>query len=178
MGLFLQTAILPHCGEEKARLAVEALAQADQDLCLEASGCRFFPCDKGVQILFNENCCGYDALAKGLSEKTGLAVMLLYIYDEDFWGYFFYENGTELDRFTPMPDYFGNAPDGPDASGNCALIASRFEIPEETAAAYLFPWTDEDMEGERKAFDDDEFCVGDCWQMADFMSKLGWPYQS
>lgn len=28
----------------------------------------------------------------------------------------------------------------------------------------------------RKAYPDDEFGMGDCWQMADFMRKLGLPY--
>ena len=176
MGLFLQTAILPSCGEEKARSAVSALAQKDSTLDLDVSGCKFFSDNNGVQVLFNEYCAGYDSLAKGLSELAGTPVMLLYIYDEDFWGYFFYENGAELDRFTPIPDYFGEE-SGPDASGNSTLIAERFGVPEEVVARYLTVWTDEDFESERKASEDDEFIAGDCWQMADFMAKLGWTYR-
>ncbi|MDE6589753.1 MAG: hypothetical protein K2K53_05295 [Oscillospiraceae bacterium] len=175
MGLFLQTAILPRCGEETARSAVTALAQRDGSLELDVSGCRFIPSDKGMQILFNDSCAGYDSLSGGLSELTGGPVMLLYIYDEDFWGYFYCENGKELDRFTPMPDYFGEVED-PEPSGNSALIAERFGVPEEVVARYLVTWTDGDFEGARKASPDEEFPVGDCWQMADFMAKLGWPY--
>lgn len=175
MGLFLQTAILPGCGEEKARSAVSALAQKDGSLELDVSGCKFFSSSKGVQILFNENCAGYDSLSDGLSELTAGPVMLLYIYDGDFWGYFFCDNGTELDRFTPMPDYFGEDED-PGPSGNAALIAERFGVPEEVVARYLVEWTDEDFEGEHRACEDDEFHIGDCWQTVDFMAKLGWSY--
>ena len=28
-----------------------------------------------------------------------------------------------------------------------------------------------------KAYEGDEFTLGDCWQMADFMRKLGYPYE-
>lgn len=175
MGLFLQTAILPHCSEETAHSAIQSLAQKDTSLELDGAGCKFFSSSKGVQILFNEGCAGYDSLSDGLSKLTGSSILLLYIYDEDFWGYFFCENGTELDRFTPMPDYFGEVED-PDTP-NAALIAAHFGVSEEVVARYLITWTNEDLEGERKASDDDEFCVGDCWQMSDFMKKLGWPYR-
>ncbi len=177
MGLFLQTAILPTCGEEQSRRAIESLAQQDPSLELELTGCKFFPSGSGVQVLFNEGCAGYDALAGGLSKLVGGPVLLLYIYDEDFWGYFFCENGRELDRFSPMPDYFGDEVDFPDPSGNAALIAERFGVARDVVAPYLVTWTDEDFEGERKVSDDDECPMGDCWQMADFMEKLGWPYR-
>ena len=177
MGLFLQTAIVPDCDEGTARTALQNLAEReDLSMNLDVSGCRFSSNDKGVQVLFNDWCTGYGHLAENLSKETGRAVLLLYIYDDDFWGYFFWENGIELDNFAPLPDYFGEEETIPDLSGNAALIASRFNIPEEVAARYLITWSLDDLEGEKRAFDDDEFCIGDCWQMADFMAKLGWNY--
>ena len=178
MGLFLQTAIIPDCDEEAVRGALEGLAQGGNPMELDISGCRFSSNDKGVQVLFNEYCEGYGELAERLSKATGRAVLLLYIYDEDFWGYHFCENGVETDRFMPIPDYFGDESFA-DASGNAALLAARFNIPEEDAARYLIPWSPDDTDGleeGRKAFDNDEFPIGDCWQMVDFMAKLGWPY--
>ena len=177
MGLFLQTAILPGCSEETAHNALITLAQRDGALDLDASRCKLFLHPSGVQILFHEDCAGYDPLARGLSELTGTPVLLLYIYDGDFWGYFFYENGAQLDHFPPIPDYFGQQAQDFEPSGNSALIAQHFSVSEEIVARYLITWTDADMEEARKACDDDAFCTGDCWQMADFMAKLGWPYR-
>ena len=170
MGLFLQTAVIPGGDEKEVRGAVERLAQReDLDMNLDISGCRFSSNGKGVLVLFNDWCTGYENLAKSLSQETGKAVLLLYMYDGDFWGYFFWENGVELDNFSAVPDYFGEDERIPDLSGNPALIAARFNIPEEDAARYLVNWSLDDLDGEEKAFEDDEFPVGDCWQMADFM---------
>ena len=43
---------------------------------------------------------------------------------------------------------------------------------------YLRFWTEEVFEEEgKKAYADDEFDIGEDWQMADFMRKLGYPYE-
>ena len=177
MGLFLQTAIIPDGDEKTVRSVLEGLAQGENPMKLDMPECRFFSNDKGVQVLFNDWCTGYETLAKNLSKETGRAVLLLYIYDDDFWGYFFWENGVELDNFSTIPDYFGEKETMQDLSGNAALIAARFHIPEGVAARYLIAWSWDDQEEDRKAFEDDEFTIGDCWQMVDFMAKLGWPWR-
>lgn len=175
MGLFLQTAIIPNCDEETVRGALERLAPK-KDWGLDVSGCRFVSNDKGVQVLFNDYCSGYGELAEDLSKETSLGVLLLYIYDDDFWGYFFWENGVELDNFVPIPDYFGEEETTLDLSGNAALIAERFNTPEEVVARYLITWSLDDLEEGQKSSDEDEFPIGDCWQMVDFTAKLGWPW--
>ena len=206
MGLFLQTAIIPNADEKTARAALEALARgkdsveldlsgvpgaddaavrdaletlarSEDSMGLDVSGCRFSGSGKGVQVLFNDHCMGYERLAEALSRETGRPVLLLYIYDDDFWGYFFCEDGVILDQFMPIPEYFSDDPaEAVNAPGNAALIAERFHVPAETVAPYLTSWALDDLDGAEKAFEADEFPYGDCWQMVDFMAKLGWPW--
>ena len=106
--------------------------------------------------------------------------MQLYLYDDDFWGYFCCENGELLDEFNPMPDYFEEASEEERqrVAGNSALIAERFQVPEAEVAGYLKAWPEDilDADETEKAYESDEFSQGDCWQMADFMAKLGYPY--
>ena len=175
MGLFAQTAVIQNCDENTARTVLERLAP-EKDWNLDVSECKFVAKDKGVQILFNDWCSGYEEMAEVLSKETGRDVLLLYIYDGDFWGYFFCENGVLTDQFMPIPDYFDEDNPVTDASGNAALIAERFHVPEETVARYLTSWALDDLDGAEKACDADEFPYGDCWQIADFLAKLGWPW--
>ena len=176
MGLFLQTAIVPGGDEKTVRSVLEGLAP-QKDWNLNLSECKFVTNDKGVQILFNDYCMGYERMAEVLSKETGRDAMLLYIYDDDFWGYFFCENGVMLDQFMPIPEYFSDDPaEAVPAPGNAALIAERFHVPAETVAPYLTSWALDDLDGAEKAHEADEFPYGDCWQMVDFMAKLGWPW--
>ena len=104
MGLFLETAILPGCAEEQVRTALAALEGQDGLGQLKAAECQIKAQNGGVSVLFNEYCAGYEPFARALSAQLGRLVLYLYIYDEDFWGYFCCENGELLDEFNPMPD--------------------------------------------------------------------------
>ena len=66
MGLFLQTAIIPHCDENTARSVLERLAP-EKDWNLDVSECKFVSNDTGVQSLFNDWCSGYEEMAEVLS---------------------------------------------------------------------------------------------------------------
>lgn len=180
MGLFLQTAILPGCEVSQVREAVENVA--DWMDTLDPTQCSYRQLESGSIVLFNEDCCGYEELAIGLSEKLPFPVLLLYIYDGDFWGYYLYEKGKELDQFSPMPDYFEDCSpqEMQRCAGDSALLARYFSVEQGSIERYLRQWTP-DMaaqygEDEEKAYPDDEFGQCDCWQMADFMKKLGFPY--
>lgn len=182
MGLFLQTAIIKQCSEEKAR---EILSKLEGDeFELDTKQCQFDEKNGGVVILFNEDCiCAYDKLAKAVSAQTDGPVMVLFIYDDDFWGYYLYQNGKELDFFMPMPDYFGDIDEVPEeeiceCAGNSQVVAEAFGIEEASVKGYLKLW-DEEMLGnyDSKAYEDDEFGQCDCWQMADFMRRLGFSYE-
>lgn len=185
MGLFLQTAVIPNCKEAEARAVIEKIAGYTfgepyefSDLCAEE--CRYNENNTGVSILFNDGCAGYEGLAEAVSKELGKTVLLTYIYDEDFWGYFLYENGRELDRFCPMPDYFEeqSGEEREKMKGDASVISHYFGVDEASVTGYLCEWTEEMMDNyEEKAYEDDEFEQCDCWQMVDFMRKLGYPYE-
>ncbi len=179
MGLFLQTALVLNKNEAGIKAALERI-EKDASLDVVASECKFQSRQKGTAVLLNENCMGYEELAETLSDELVRPVLLLYIYDEDFWGYYFYENGKSLDCFQTVPDYFsdGSEEEALAAVGNSGLIAKYFGIEESEIEKYLAARTEEQLEfSAGKAYEDDEFEQDDCWQMADFMRKLGFPYE-
>ena len=192
MGLFLQAAVMPGCKETDARAIVKAVAEkyscsfdelengagADDIIISELipDECQYVESADGVSILFNEDCIGHDSLAKAMSKESGKTVLLLYIYDGDYWGYWLCDNGEMSDQFNPMPDYFEEVSEEviQESKGNAQIIAEYFHIDKASVEKYLVRWSDETMD--EKAYEDDEFGYED-WQMADFMRKLGYPYK-
>lgn len=179
MGLFLQTVIIPNCKESVAQAALERVEQ-NSDFDLVSADCLYRENANGITILLNERCYGYEELAASVSKEVAQPVLLLYIYDEDYWGYYLYAEGEELDCFNPMPDYFEEVSEQERkrVAGNSAVLAKYFDVNEALIKDYLVLWTEERMEDyESKAYEDDEFKQCHCWQMADFMKKLGYPYE-
>jgi len=180
MGLFLQTAIALHCKEEEVK---EAIKKVTKSLPYEEVGdlipeeCQYKIQKDSVSILFNYECIGYERLAKAISEEVKGPVMLLYIYDGDFWGYYFYDNGIGLDRFDPMPDYFEEVSEELKqlVKGNAEVIANYFKIEKALIEKYLIFW--QCQKTDEKAYETDEYCIGESWQMADFMQAIGYPYE-
>lgn len=172
MGVFLHTVLFPNGDELKCRVALQRAAD-DRGLAVRLGGCRWHLFDKGPAVLLNDGCCGYEDLAKTLSAGLPGPVMVLYIYDDDYWGYFLYQDGEELDRFASLPDYFevGSPPHVP---GDSHIVARSFGVEAEAVAPYLLPWEEERMGS--YAREGDQAVIGDCWQMADFMEKLGFDY--
>lgn len=189
MGAFWQTALIPGQTPDKIKDCVTGIAAENPEMALEPDSCFFHAYEGGTGVLFNDNTIGYDTLADALSRKAACAVLLLYIYDDDFWGYYFYENGQELDQFSPVPDYFDEQAMPPARyAGNPARIAKYFGVKEEEIKNYYMPWrrtkeekaqghTDE-ADSDQTAYPQDEHCYGDCWQIADFMEKLGCPWEA
>lgn len=179
MGLFLETAIADCCDLTFLKQMLEEISRERPKLELIPEECRFARNEeKAIQFLLNENSVCYEEFAKALSEKISSYVMLLYIYDEDFWGYFLYDKGMEINRFSPEPEYFGENSDSGIYKGNPEIIAKYFGINKEVIEKYLINWTDKHYEeGNIKAYENDEYVYTDCWQMVDFMNKLGFPYE-
>ena len=189
MGLFLQVAIIPECKEDKARMFVKTVAEKYQRILSESNvtdikydivnlcpdECVYKESANGVSVLINNRCIGYGDLAGSISEECGKAVLVLYIYDGDYWAYELYDNGEEIDQFDPIPDYFGEVSEEAiqKFKGNADIIAKYFSIDRADIEKYLIFWSDTSDE---KAYEDDEFEYSD-WQMADFMRKLGYPYE-
>ena len=136
-------------------------------------------------MLFSGERLGFAPLARALFLAAAHPVMLLYIYDGDFWGYDFYGKDTE-DHFSALPDYFGPVP--PEElhrlTGHPAALMSWFPIQQAgDIDRYLIHWSDpgpEEWEDTDTAYPGDEAPYGDCWQAADFMARLGfpWPFEA
>ena len=108
------------------------------------------------------------------------AALLCYIYDDDFWGYFLYQSGQELDVFQAIPDYFEEPSPEKRArlAGNSGVLSQVFAVDASRMEQYLQAWTEDMVESEevQLAYPEDTACIGDCWQMTDFMVALGYPY--
>lgn len=119
---------------------------------------------------------GSDA-ARALSRMAGGPVLLCHMDCGDFWGYELYDCGEEIDRFCPVPDYFGSvdAEVRSRCAGDPARLSRAFGIPEGRISGYLRFWP-EDGPGER-AYPGDA-CGCEPGQMWDFLASLGFPRTS
>ncbi len=182
MGLFLQTALFPGCDEETARKTVET-ASKNSEFTIDLNKCQYANCYEGTQVLIVGDELGFDSLAKFLSDTAKNPVMLLYIYDDDFWGYDFYM-GEEEDHFNTIPDYFGTITkrEKQSLAGNPDILAGWFNIPDkEKISRYLLHWSDYEMDTLEflgTAYPQDSYPYGEAWQMVDFAAQLGffWPF--
>ncbi|MDE6280751.1 MAG: hypothetical protein K2M15_02995 [Oscillospiraceae bacterium] len=179
MGTFLQYALFPGCDVTSASAAVGAARKAG--FAIDPDKCRYAQSYEGTQVLIEGDELGFAPLAKALSDSAVNPVMLLYIYDGDFWGYDFY-SGHEEAHFSTLPDYFEPVTQEEKArlSGNPAALMGWFPIQNIHAVkCYLVHWSDmdeEELDGEQFALVGDQFPYGDCWQMTDFAACLGFPW--
>ena len=179
MGLFLSALIVQNASEEDVKKSLEKAGNDYPDWYLVSEECQYQKCGSGVKVLLSDMCCGYEDIPKEISEKLMCPVLLCYIYDGDYWGYFFYENGKELDVFKPIPDYFEDISmeQRKHLAGNSEIISKYFNIDNAKIKNYLQEWTEDILEAEEKrAYEDDEFCIGEDWQMADFMKAIRYSY--
>lgn len=180
MGVFLQLALFPGCDEIAARTAMEAVAKSpDFDIDLEK--CRYAQSLKGTQVLMEGDLLGFDPLAKALFEVAVNPVLLLHIYDDDFWGYDFYGENEE-DHFNTFPDCFNSVSqeEKQKLSGNPVMLAKWFSIEDVSVIERYFvhwsDWDEDQLEEAGAAYPDDQCLYGDCWQMIDFTAKLGFSW--
>lgn len=176
MGLFLQTAVIPEASKSAVMEAVEhAAGQAGCELI--PGRCQYADSEQGTQILFSDE--APKALAQVLSKFLQKPVLLLFICDGDHWGYDFYRDGQELDRFDTVPDYAGPLSEQmrQNRSGKPEVLAESFSILPDDIRNYLVFWDREDLDSaDQLAYPGDRFPLGDCWQMTDFLTRLGWPW--
>ncbi len=103
--------------------------------------------------------------AAELSRLIRGPVMAILEYDQAAWGYSVFENGELRDRFWSVPDAVETPPD--ECAGNVGAVAQVFGVRTESITPYIRHVTEKDYD--RKAFDDDEFTLGDHWVRVDFM---------
>lgn len=120
----------------------------------------------------------WDDAAAHLSRSLNVPVFSFHIHDDDLWMYVLFADGEEMDHFNPIPDYWSD--DLPDEerelwAGSAEAVARHWpNIQPDAIEDYLTPWNlDESPE---RAYPNDEFPSGDCWQLMDFMRRLGLDY--
>ena len=184
MGLFLEAVVLARQEVPAAKELLKRFEKRSQeDECaLIAQECMCFARERGTLILLNEDCAEGEAFARFASQEDGDAVLYLHIHDEALWMYRLFCCGVEKDRFCPIPDYWEDGMEREEYdswSGDAEKLEryiGGFHAGE--VERYLTIWTDEMFEGRqaRKAYAGDEYGYADCWQMADFLRRIGYPY--
>lgn len=183
MGFFLQMSGIIGASSEEVFKALQSFA-ADQVMdCEPAKGTAD---DLGIgviaqqgdntTVLYPDDFDDWDEASMHLSASLSKPVFSLHIHDGDLWMYLLFDNGDEIDRFNPIPEYWkeGMSEEELDEwKGNAELVAQLAEVASADAIRkYLVRWGLDEL-GDEKAYPDDEFGIGDCWQVRDFMSKLG-----
>ena len=115
-----------------------------------------------------------EPVAAELSRLTGGPAIAVLEYDQAAWGYCLFESGKLLDRFWSLPGAVETPPE--ECLGSVPTVARVFGVPAESITPYIHYVTEDDYE--TKAFDDDEFALGDHWVRVDFMRRLGISYPS
>ncbi len=133
---------------------------------------------KNTTIIYPNGFCEWDDASKHISACLSKTVFSLHIHDGDLWMFVLFNNGNEIGRFNPVPEYWEELDPEVKATwkGDAELISGVIpNISPNAIAKYFVEW-DLEQEEELKAYPDDEFAIGDCWQICDFMKKLGLEY--
>jgi len=121
----------------------------------------------------------WDDAAADLSRSLDVPVFSFHIHDDDLWMYVLFDKGEEIDCFNPIPAYWSNEMSDEEVAkwkGDPTLIAKQWPgVKPEAVEKYLVSW-DLDDAAPGKAYPDDQFASGDCWQLTDFMRRLGLDY--
>ena len=132
-----------------------------------------------ITIMYPGEFYDWDDASGFLSKALGVPVISLHIHDGDLWMYILYRDGEAIDQFNPIPDYWSEDLSDEERSswtGDAGVVCENWEgVVRVAIEKYLVTWNlDDDKPG--MAYDDDEFPIGDCWQVVDFMRKLGLTY--
>jgi hypothetical protein len=135
--------------------------------------------DGPVNIVYPDDFLGWDEASSFLSVSLGAPVFSFHIHDGDLWMYVLFVDGEAVDHFNPVPDYWSGEPspeDRPLWMGDADVVAEVWKgLDAASIEKYLVTW-DFDEDGPGRAYESDRFPLNDCWQLIDFMQKLGLTY--
>lgn len=132
-----------------------------------------------ITVMYPDGFIGWDDASRHLSETLGVPVISLHVHDGDLWMYVLYRDGQEIDQFNPIPDYWSDDVSDDERSfwaGDAAVLAANWDgVDAASIEKYLVAWNlDDDDPG--KAYETDEYPIGDTWQIVDFMTRLSLTY--
>ncbi len=134
---------------------------------------------KNTTILYPAEFLHWDEASQFLSGRLAKPVFSFHIHDGDLWMYTLFNEGREMDWFNPLPEYWQDnlPPEEKEKWRGRAELVARL-VPGVSPGAiskYLVTW-DLQQTDCPKAYPDDAFALCDCWQVCDFMKKLGLLY--
>ncbi len=142
------------------------------------AGCISIQADRTL-VLYSKST-GDFGRVRELSRTLGTAAFACHIHDDDLWLYEFYLAGELTDQFNTCPDYSEELGLEQKATwrGNAELLAQHWPGLSAAAVSRYLRWDEgeDDDDLDEKAYPDDEFAFSDCWQMTDFLRRLGTPY--
>jgi len=186
MGLFLAMSGVANASRAAVEEVLRAYA-AEKSGTLEAAGSStdisdaLLVADSGnhVTVMYPNDFMKWDDVSEYLSKALGTSVLSLHIHDEDLWMYVLFAKGEQVDQFNPIPDYWKRKMPKSEKqvwAGSAAVVAQHWPgVMPESIREYLHEW-DRDEEDADLAYDDDQFPYNDCWQVTDFMGRLGLTY--
>lgn len=120
-----------------------------------------------------------EAASAWLSIILGCPALWFHIHDEDLWMYQLFVNGKVVDQFNPIPAYWDDRVSAAERkrwSGKPKVLAKHWpDITADEVSPYLKAW-DLDDEKPGKAHPKDKHRYCDCFQLFDFMKRLGLEY--
>lgn len=130
-------------------------------------------------VLYPWGFLAWDEASQHLSTELNVPVFSFHIHDEDLWMFVLFDRGKQVAQFNPLPEYWDDSISVEDRafwSGDAEAIALRISSVSATAIKPYFKHWDFEDENPGKAFPNDRFAYQDCWQLCDFMEKLGLNY--
>ncbi len=125
-------------------------------------------------LVFPPGVTDIEGFSRDLSKAVRGPVLWCHIHDGDFWTYVLFDSGNEVDRFVPLPRYWGpqSREDLAKVKGNALQFAGHWpDVSAGRIKPYLRFW-DQMRSNGRKAHPDDGFGYGDCRQLVDFLRAL------
>ena len=135
--------------------------------------------DARCSVLYPWDFFEWDEASRYLSSHLKVPVFSFHIHDEDLWMFLLFDKGEQVAQFNPLPEYWDDSISDDERTfwaGDAPCIASRLsDVAPEAISPYLRHWDlNEEVPG--KAFPEDQFRFNDCWQMCDFLKRIGLAY--
>ncbi len=130
-------------------------------------------------LVFYEEATGDFDRIQALSRELGTAVFACHIHDGDLWLYEFYLAGRLTDKFNTLPSYWQQLTPEQETEwkGDADVLAEHWpNLTADSVRRYLRNQEDYLDLSAGKAYADDVYGYADCWQLTDFLRKLGTPY--
>jgi len=137
--------------------------------------------EAGVTVLYPYEFFDWDEVSAEMSRALKKPVFSLHIHDGDLWMFILFVDGESVSQFNPVPDYWKKLKSQQERDlwkGDARQVAQFVpSIKPESIERYFVPWSFGDRVS-AKSYPDDEFAIHDCWQMLDFMKRLGLAFPS